>query len=444
MPLIHQDITTQLPAKKYGMEHLYHYKFNNSMVLHSGNTFYGVYRCLINKKAQQTATVNQHQKDAIWNRNWKTIIFDGLGVFVAKLGKDKEGRPDVRVLYDEIMDDDVVDARIFSMGKGKTRRYHIMYNTKVYTHGGREKVNGKKRATNPCKDGKCTAVALMEIQYEKSAEEKGKYVIKLIQPQSLPCLNVYSGTTEKNWAFLSLPTLKKGFKAIYGVAPLTFIETVGGIDDGEDGIGECKKTVAPVKASSIFDRIQEDYPGKIFFSSGASMIPFKGTVGRGKSRHTIDEWIGIGHVKFKYKQVKIFPPEALTKDIKEHGGYVYMNYFFTVKTSDPTRLHRISHVFHVETMGRFKYALNFCNGITRHRNNIIVSFGDGDISCNTFIISEKEVNGALSTDKSKITFIFGELIATSDDIRKRESKVNTVKVGSRAVKKLGKTRSKRK
>lgn len=439
MPLIHQDITAQLPAKKFGLEHLYHYKFNNSMVLHSGNTFYGVYRCLINKKAQQSATINQHQKDAIWNRNWKTIIFDGLGVFVAKFGKDKDGRPDVRIIYDEILDDDIVDARIFSIGSGKTRRYYIMYNTNVYTNGGRQKVNGVKSIPhNPCNAGKCTAVALMEIQYEKNNEDKDKFNVKLIQPQSLPCLNVYGGTTEKNWAFLSLPTLKKGFKAVYGVAPFTFIESVGGIDDGEDGIGECKKSVASASEATVFDKLQNEHPGKIFFSSGASMISFKGTIGSGKNKHTIDEWIGIGHVKFKYKQIKIFPPEVLTKGIKEHGGYVYMNYFFTIKKNNPKRLHRISHVFHVETMGRFKYALNFCNGITRHSDNIIVSFGDGDISCNTFIISEKEVNDALSTDKSKITFIFGELIATSDDVRKRASNVKSVKVKSNVINKLGK------
>jgi hypothetical protein len=422
MSLVHQDITPQLRALRLGHEKQYHFKFNNSMVRHKGNLFYGVYRCLINRMSRKKGHVHQHQKGAIWNTNWKTIIFDGLGVYVAKLGNDGK----FKVLYDKVLDDDIVDARIFFIGKGASRKYYILYNTKVHT---------EKKA---CFGQLCTALGLMQIVFQQNKPLPGAnkgteavlhpntktirareslFTIKLLRPETFPCLDVYTGPVEKNWAFFSWPsaTHNPKFVAVYGVAPYKVL--VAGLDPAK-----CKM-LQPSKPT-VMDNLQKQFPGLIHFSSGSPLVPY------GK-----DEYIGVGHVKYHYKKVVIFPYGHVIKGIKTHGKYVYLSFFYTVSSKAPYGLKRISKCFHIESIGSTKYALNFIIGIDRYKSAkqdvFVVSFGDGDITCNTALFPVNDVERSLSSDLSYMEFTFQNQTSSSEELRLRYSTREVIKAHTR-------------
>jgi hypothetical protein len=365
------DITPHLTAVKPGYEHLYHYKFNPSICHYRGKIFIGVYRCVINKTVPKDSTVHQHETEAIWKTNWKTIVFDGIGVFKLKLNPSGT----VAVLSDMIVQDRVIDARIFRAPKGWATRFAVSYNP----------------PSGPLVTGRRVrdlAVPILVAPLITSDESKVRGAPALANPTTLPCLEAYGkDLIQKNWGFFC-----RGDRllAVQWVCPLTVVSV-------ENGDGACSKVVAD---TTILDRIQSANPGNIFFSSSTPLIPFPG-----------GGYLGVGHVKYKYKNLEILPTRAIVNDIKTHGAYVYLNFFYLITHNKGWHLSAVSKCFHIPSLGRYKYALNFPNGLTRFGSNILMSYGDGDISCNIMTMPVSRVKSLLvpmaTVEREGVVFQYG-------------------------------------
>lgn len=255
------------------------------------------------------------------------------------------------------------DARILQIEEGK---FIISYNTWINQNDvttGRDNKN--------CASG-CALIAT------RLAELNDKQQL-FLRPEYLLCPE-YSNAIEKNWSFWV--DNRNGLHFSYGLYPNHEIFNLQIVENQLKCSGDYF-----VGSSDFLTAFSKYYNNKIFISVTTPAIQFRP-----------NEWLGVGHVKYKHRDVENFPLTPLynfTKLMHDSGKkfhpiYIYLMYFYLFD-----HLGRLTHVSNM-FLPRSDTVLCFPSGLTFMSNaNVLVSYGDADEKCKCFAMTPEQLEKQL-------------------------------------------------
>ena len=371
-----------------------HYRrFNNSILHTKGDYYIMSYRLFY---APKNLHEHEHEDPVVsyhpWNTKWDSKVDKPMLVL---LKYDKETN---RFMILEERDlgyfcpkdvpvkNVIADARL------------AMLNGKIYAHGNgwgvrrgqlgsqRKKLTTTVRSCMISRYCELVVEMLMRLEtsQEKASDEKlPSDVHELI----FPCMtNLFSynrrgsDIIEKNWSFFSV---HDNCYTEYGLQP----HVVAKMDMLSPHHGECNHIVDCTdtyeQKNTIFEKVCELIGESCYFSPGGSLIVYNEK-----------ELINVGHFKYDYTVQNLLPIDPSKQRI-HNLNYVYLMFFYTISSSPPFQLMRVSHAF-IPTDGTTPYALVFAMGIAPIGNtSFVVSYGEGDDTSNLLILSKKELESML-------------------------------------------------
>jgi hypothetical protein len=196
-----------------------------------------------------------------------------------------------------------------------------------------------------------------------------------------------SNTVEKNWSFWThskdnSPGLNVFFS--YGLYPTHDVVNV----QLEEGLVKCGISMGSAQSGFFTDMVKY-YGSSLNISVTTPAIALQ------------HKYLGVGHVKFKYKDLDRCPPNSslkqFIKDMNEedkifHPTFVYLMFLYTF-SNETADLLEISDMF----LPPSKYAICFPSGICAmyDHNKILVSYGDGDTTSAYFTMTINQITNAL-------------------------------------------------
>lgn len=264
----------------------------------------------------------------------------------------------------------------------------MMFRGKVYAHGngwGFEEdsfgVPKKqlKRSVWSCASGKnqCELAVemLLSLQSGPGQNKNPTNVHQVI----FPCLSSEFGyktrdgdMIEKNWSFFEVDNQ---LYTEYSLSPHIVARL-----DMDTPRRSCNHPVecddVYEEKNTIFQKISRLYKG-CYFSPGGS--PY---------RWSDDEFINVGHVKYRYEDNHLIPIN--TSRIRLHPSYVYLMFVYTFSTKPPFSIRRLSYSF-IPNHKHNHYALVFAMGIApvQHGQEFAISYGEGDSTSNMIVVSRR-------------------------------------------------------
>jgi hypothetical protein len=118
------------------------------------------------------------------------------------------------------------------------------------------------------------------------------------------------------------------------------------------------------------------------------------------NKNNIEEYIAVGHVKFRYKEIdfgniNLFNNSIYWNDIKRHGEYIYMMFIFVYdKNFNVTHL-SYSFIPTDDSYSHLPYLLVFSSGLTQSNDEYIISYGEGDEKTKILKINHDNLNNML-------------------------------------------------
>lgn len=195
-----------------------------------------------------------------------------------------------------------------------------------------------------------------------------------------------SNRVEKNWSFW---IHNQNIFFSYGLYPVHDVVSV----KIKDNIVNCGKNVGAADAV-FFQKFTEYYNNKVYVSVTTPAIKINKV------------YIGIGHIKFKYKNAETeYPANSylvkFVNDMKKSGKifhpmYVYLMFFYAFSSKDATVL-GVSPMFLPSSNTVLCFPSGFCR--MKDPDMYLISYGDADTSCSCFTISEKQLDSILIFSK---------------------------------------------
>lgn len=236
--------------------------------------------------------------------------------------------------------------------------------------------NFRVKGGQPCGSG-CFIIATSYVEIHPTT-----YVLR-VHRRTFLCPE-QSHTTEKNWSFWQF---QNSLQYTYNLYPSHDVMQVALTPDGTF---KCEGSYVYSNPSSFFRKFVEYYNGKVHISVTTPAIPLEP-----------DVYVGVGHVKYEYDNftLRAMPPDSplvkFTKvNLKKklHPMFVYMMYFYAFVPATGKVL-AISDIFSPPS----DYLLAFPSGLTytNNLNDMIVSYGEGDVRCKYFTANREQVRGLL-------------------------------------------------
>ena len=212
-----------------------------------------------------------------------------------------------------------------------------------------------------------------------------------LHPETILC-PLISNQVEKNWSFYTFP-VKDAFaiRFSYGLYPRHEIYSLL-IHETEDNVPtlHCHHD-QPLNAQpvEVLKNLKQYYGDAFFISVTTPAVRFNN-----------DLAIGVGHIKYKYKEINLSVDNNLNKFTflmhKEgkvfHASYVYLMFFYTFDLE--AKVHGISPMF----LPPSDTSLCFPSGITLMSNwntdnpTYMISYGDSDSECKVFYMSHEQIS----------------------------------------------------
>lgn len=356
-----------LPATVNNYDRKLIWKFNPSIVKITNDYYLLSYRALVPEEQfwQETSGVYLPSwKGSPWTM-WNHSLYDGTGLALLK----KDSKYLFKVIYDHIdlESDTYQDMRLYTDSNKK-----IIFTSNIINY----------KSDKNTKIGYAVKIVKGEIDYNI---QNGNYKYKYV---SYVC-NKLQKDIEKNWTLI--PDTNK---ILYHVDPYRVIDY--------------NKCDVLYDDNSIFTKIKRLYGGYILFSSSTPVIDW-----------TNNTYLTVGHLKIDYKNIKnaktnggLFIQEIqklfnLPKDRKKwklsmgylHHKYIYMIFFIEINKSDLS-LHKYSHAL-IPMVENASTTLIFPSGLTTINNDVLLTYGDSDVSVKMLKCSKSLVNKMLIENISK-------------------------------------------
>jgi len=253
----------------------------------------------------------------------------------------------------------IQDARISKPNDEKPNHFHFTYNRFFGGH---------------------YVMAHREMMICEEQEEGGDsfhlYLYVTEESPLLPC--TFEKKMEKNCLFLANENI-----ILYGLDwnGLHFFR-------GKENKKISQKTEIMHKLREFFGEKDAQY---ISFSLGANPVRYQ------------NQWLGTAHMKVEYKKcstelLRFFLKDVRMNDIYKHGKLIY--FLFLYECDDSFHIGRISKSFipTSQSSSHLPYLQCFCTGLVCHdsRQEIILSYGEGDVRCKTITFSFSFVENLLS------------------------------------------------
>ena len=253
---------------------------------------------------------------------------------------------------------------------------------------------------NGCSTDYCGHIMYMFVKICDDIHIEKPYLEVALEP-TLLCLNC-SKKIEKNWA---IGFLNGDFFISYGLGLGLGEHQYFKIEyNNNSWAANCAINKVESPISVEIKNVQNENKD-IFFSLSTPYVDYNN-----------EEFLAVGHVKIKYNEYQI--QKTNTKDPKItailkklnrsispdnhilHYEYMYMMYFYTIKKNDYT-LSNISTFFVPLEDDNEKFSIFFPSGLCRVDNEIILSYGVGDICSKIAIFDIDDVNKIFNVRKQK-------------------------------------------
>lgn len=113
-----------------------------------------------------------------------------------------------------------------------------------------------------------------------------------------------------------------------------------------------------------------------------------------------NHYLALGHLKVRYKEIEQTPPFSYfyhlikTKNLQLQGTFIYFCFFY--EFNEQYEITRVSQPFIPESnLYTMQYALAFPMGIVYQKDQIIVSYGEGDCRCKLLMLPEIQLERLL-------------------------------------------------
>lgn len=374
MPYV-QDLYPLLKLTVAPYHDLHKYRrFNNSLIHYKGSIFLMTYRLFHPSKTSKKLPTDE-QTFHPWNSQWSSYVDVTVLAVLKWTGKQFVVLREMLLDYPSRLykfDQQFDDSRISKLNNN----YYISGQTWVTPNDDivpdiiRQGSADTNIVTCLTKTKNCDSALVVLAPLEKSLLPN-RAVIKSI---SMPCVfrkeinKIHGGDTsiEKNWSFFNDSQGKIWFQ--YLIHPHIVISL------------DCQQLYT---TDSPLEAIRKHYGCSLFFSPGGPL-----------SRWKPGQMLGVGHVKYDYKCLKLLQE---TKGLRLHPYYVYALYFYVIEDRPPFHILAFSNGFVPRYPGQ-KYALVFPMGsVEIDSRHWAISMGNGDATPNVMILSRNDIESTLHT-----------------------------------------------